>query len=67
MTRNRIIEDIDFQTYVLDEKAVRWSHRELENAMVAAYNRAIEDVEDAIHAADQGFGPVVLESLKIRD
>jgi hypothetical protein len=36
------------------------------DAMVAAYNKALEDVEDACFAADQGFGPVDINSLKIK-
>lgn len=39
---------------------------DIKQALAIIYNKAIEDVEDGIHLADQGFGPLDLESLKIK-
>ncbi len=67
MTRKEIIEAIDFELDPPTFAGGTWTTDDLENAMVAAYNRAIDDAVKVCYSPTvEGTVLDDLESLKIK-
>lgn len=47
ITRDNIVDSINFEYEKYGD--CRWTNKELENAMVAAYNKALEDAVRAVN------------------
>jgi hypothetical protein len=67
MKREDIVDAVVFKVNRYgDEGNATWSSKELENAMVAAYNRAIEDAIE-LYGPYPRYDKPGLEELKIKE
>ena len=67
MTREELIKDVLSKTMDLnDDGKPCWTANEISFAVVAAYNKAIEDAIETDYESPEGTNSTILEGLKIK-